>query len=97
MALTREDVRKVAHLARLALTEAEVEQYREQLSKVLDYVARLEALDLDNVPPTAHAVPLQNVLREDEARPSLAPEVALFNAPLTADQQFLIQRVLDDV
>ncbi|MDT8307789.1 MAG: Asp-tRNA(Asn)/Glu-tRNA(Gln) amidotransferase subunit GatC [Anaerolineae bacterium] len=95
MALTREDVKKVAHLARLALTEAEIEQYREQLSKVLDYVASIEALDLDQVPPTAHAVPLQNVLRDDEVRPSLPPQVALFNAPLTADQQFFIQRVLD--
>lgn len=94
--LTREDVQKVAHLARLALTEAEIDLYREQLLQVLDYVARLEALDVEGIPPTAHAVALQNVMRADEVRPSLPPEVALANARSTAAQQFLIQRVLDD-
>lgn len=94
--LTREDVQKVAHLARLALTEAEIDLYREQLSHVLDYVAGLEALDLEGIPPTAHAVALQNVVRADDIRPSLPPEVALSNARSTAAQQFLIQRVLDD-
>jgi aspartyl-tRNA(Asn)/glutamyl-tRNA(Gln) amidotransferase subunit C len=94
--LTREDVKKVAHLARLELTEAEIDLYREQLSQVLDYVARLEGLELDDVPPTAHAVALQNVMREDDVRPSLPPEQALFNARSTSAQQFLIQRVLDD-
>ena len=96
MALTRDEVRKVAHLARLELSEAEVQQYQEQLSKILDYVARLDELDLADVPPTAYAVPLRNVLRDDEIAPSLPIELALFNAPRTTDQQFLIQRVLDD-
>lgn len=96
MALTREDVRKVAHLARLELTESEIARYQEQLSQVLDYVARLEALDLEDVLPTAHAVDMENVMREDEAHPSLPPEMVLFNAAGTAEQQFFIQRVLDD-
>jgi aspartyl-tRNA(Asn)/glutamyl-tRNA(Gln) amidotransferase subunit C len=94
--LTREDVKKVAHLARLELTEAEIDLYREQLSQVLDYVARLEGLELDDVPPAAHAVALQNVMRADDVRPSLPPEEALLNASSTSAQQFLIQRVLDD-
>ncbi len=94
--LTCEDVQKVAHLARLELTEAEIDLYREQLSQVLDYVARLEELDVEGVAPTAHAVALTNVTRADEERPSLPPDVALANAAQTAEQQFLIQRVLDD-
>lgn len=94
--LTREEVQKVAHLARLELTEAEIDLYQLQLSQVLDYVARLEELDVGGVPPTAHAVALTSVMRADEVRPSLPPEVALSNAAGTAEQQFLIQRVLDD-
>jgi aspartyl-tRNA(Asn)/glutamyl-tRNA(Gln) amidotransferase subunit C len=94
--LTHESVQKVAHLARLELSEAEVEQYRAQLSQLLDYVVRLEELDLEGVSPTAHAAVLQNVMRPDEVRPSLSPEEALANAASTAGQHFLIQRVLDD-
>lgn len=96
MALTRDDVRKVAHLARLELSETEIERYQEQLSQVLDYVARLEELDVDGVEPTAHAIAQQNVMRDDETRPSLAPEWVLVNAAVTAEHQFLILRVLDD-
>ena len=96
MALTRGEVRKVAQLARLELNEAEIQLYQEQLSRILDYVALLAELDLASVPPTDHAVPLRNVLRDDDITPSLPRELVLFNAPLTADQQFLIQRVLDD-
>ncbi|MDX1687497.1 MAG: Asp-tRNA(Asn)/Glu-tRNA(Gln) amidotransferase subunit GatC [Candidatus Promineifilaceae bacterium] len=96
MALTIEDVKKVAHLARLQLTAAEVRQYQEQLSSVLDYVELLNELDLEDVPPTSHAVARRNVLREDEARPSLPVEDVLFNAPKKARDQFLIQAVLDD-
>ena len=96
MALTLEDVRKVAHLARLQLTEEEVRQYQEQLSSVLDYVEQLNELDLEDVPPTAHAVGRRNVFREDEARPSLSLEDVLLNAPQKARDQFLIQAVLDE-
>lgn len=96
MALTIEDVKKVAHLARLQLTEEEIRQYQEQLSSVLDYVELLNELDLEDVPPTAHAVARRNVFREDEARPSLPLEDVLFNAPRQARDHFLIQAVLDD-
>ena len=96
MALTIEEVKKVAHLARLQLTEEEVRQYQEQLSSILDYVELLNELQLEDAPPTAHAVAQRNVFREDEARPSLSLEDVLFNAPRQARDQFLIQAVLDN-
>ena len=96
MSLTIEDVEKVAHLARLHLDEAEKAQYQEQLSQVLAYVDKLEELDLEDVPLTTHAVARHNVLREDLARPSLPLADVLFNAPAHAQNQFLIQSILDD-
>jgi aspartyl-tRNA(Asn)/glutamyl-tRNA(Gln) amidotransferase subunit C len=96
MALTIDDVRKVAHLARLQLDEAALEVYQEQLSSVLAYVAQLDELDLEAVAPTAHAVARTNVLRADVVEPSLSQEEILFNAPQQADGQFLVQAVLDD-
>ncbi|RMG90547.1 MAG: Asp-tRNA(Asn)/Glu-tRNA(Gln) amidotransferase subunit GatC [Chloroflexi bacterium] len=96
MNLTLEDVTKIAHLARLALTEAELIQYQQQLSAVLDYAAMLNELDLDNIPPTTHAISRHNVMREDRVEPSLPLEDVLFNAPQQADNQFLIQSVLEE-
>lgn len=96
MALTAEEVRKVADLARLQLSDEEIEAHREQLSSVLAYVEQLNELDLEGVAPTAHAVGQVNVWREDEARPSLALEDVLYNAPEQAHNQFLIQAVLGD-
>ncbi len=95
MTLSREDVTKIAHLARLALTDEELAHYQSQLSAVLDYAARLNELDLTGVPPSTHAAGRRNVLREDVIAPSLAADDALFNAAATADGQFLIQSVLD--
>jgi len=96
MSLTADDVQKIAHLARLELTAAEVDQYREQLSAILDYAARLNELDLAEIPPTAHAVTQQNIWRADEADPSLPIDEVLANAPQQADNQFVVQAVLDD-
>lgn len=96
MALDREDVEKVAHLARLQLSPDEVRQFQKQLSAVLDYVDQLNELDLEEVPPTSHAVAQQNVFRDDEVEPSLTREDVLYNAPAEADDQFLIQTVLGD-
>lgn len=96
MALTAEEVRKVADLARLQLSDDEIEAYREQLSSVLAYVEQLNELDLDGVSPTAHAVGQVNVWREDEVRPSLPLDEVLLNAPEQAQDQFLIQPVLGD-
>jgi aspartyl-tRNA(Asn)/glutamyl-tRNA(Gln) amidotransferase subunit C len=96
MTLTTTDVEKIAHLARLALTEEQKAQYAQQLTAVLDYAARLDELELADVPPTAHAVAQQNVMRDDEVEPSLPLEALLYNAPHHRDNQFYIQTVLGD-
>ena len=96
MSLTKSDVEKIAHLARLDLTEAELSRYQSQLSAILDYAEMLNQLDLENVPPTAHAISQQNVFREDKAEPSLPIEAVLYNAPKQANNQFSVQAVLDD-
>ena len=96
MSLTQRDVEKIAHLARLELTEDEKAQYQTQLSAILDYAERLNSLNLDGVEPTAHAVTQQNVLREDVADPSMPMEDVLLNAPKQALNQFVVQAILDD-
>lgn len=96
MALTKDEVTKIAHLARLALTDEEVADYQHQLSDILDYVAMLGELDLAGLPPTAHAVAQQNVMRPDVVVPSLPMDEVLHNAPQHAQNQFQIQTVLDD-
>ena len=81
MAISREQVLHVARLARLALTEEEVERFTEQLGAILDAVGKVSELDLAEVEPTAHPLELVNVWRDDEPRPSLAVDDALANAP----------------
>ncbi len=93
--LTREDVRKIAHLARLELTEAEVGLYQKQLTAVLDYVATLNELDLEGIPPTTHAVAQVNILRDDQITVEMPQSQALANAAQTQDGQFAIQAVLE--
>lgn len=96
MILSREEVAKIAHLARLALTDEELATYRRQLSAVLEYAERLNQVDIDDVPPTSSAVPLHNVMRQDEVKPSMPTEDALHNAARVAQNQFEIQAVLDE-
>jgi aspartyl-tRNA(Asn)/glutamyl-tRNA(Gln) amidotransferase subunit C len=96
MSLTRQEVEKIAHLARLALTEAQLTEYQEQLSAVLDYAEMLNELDLSKVEPTAHAISRQNVMRADEVTPSLPVEEVLANAEKHTQDQFFIQSVLND-
>jgi aspartyl-tRNA(Asn)/glutamyl-tRNA(Gln) amidotransferase subunit C len=79
--ISREEVLHVARLARLALTDEEVERFREQLSAILDAVGKVSELDLEGVPPTSHPLDLVNVLAEDVPRPSLSRDDALANAP----------------
>jgi aspartyl-tRNA(Asn)/glutamyl-tRNA(Gln) amidotransferase subunit C len=81
VAISREQVLHVAELARLALTEEEVERFTEQLDAILEAVGKVSELDLADVEPTSHPLELVNVWREDEPRPSLAAEEALANAP----------------
>jgi aspartyl-tRNA(Asn)/glutamyl-tRNA(Gln) amidotransferase subunit C len=79
--LTREEVRKVAVLSRLEFSDEQAEAYAGQLSRILDFVEKLNELDTSGVEPTSHALQLTNVLREDAVRPSLPREAALANAP----------------
>jgi aspartyl-tRNA(Asn)/glutamyl-tRNA(Gln) amidotransferase subunit C len=80
--LSRDQVLYVARLARLELTEEEVERFSGELAKVLDYIEKISELgDLADVPPTSHVIAVENALRADEPRPSLPVEVALESAP----------------
>ncbi len=86
--IDRDEVRHVARLAHLELSPEEVERMAGELSEVLEHVERIGELDLERAPPTSHVVPLENVLREDEPRPSLSRERALAAAPRAADGGF---------
>ncbi len=81
MAITRDEVLHVAKLARLALTDAEIERFAAQLDAILEAVGKVSELDLEGVPPTSHPLDLVNAWRADEPRPSLALDDALANAP----------------
>jgi aspartyl-tRNA(Asn)/glutamyl-tRNA(Gln) amidotransferase subunit C len=88
--IDREQVLHVARLARLRLSEEEVETMTGELSGILEHVDRIGRLDLEGVEPTSHVVALENVLRADEPRPSLSPEVALKSAPEPLDGAFRV-------
>jgi aspartyl-tRNA(Asn)/glutamyl-tRNA(Gln) amidotransferase subunit C len=94
MKLTFEEVEHIAALARLSLTDAEIRQYSEQLSDILDYAARLDELDTEQIPPTASVLETPLRLREDIARPGLKPSDVLRNAAETQDGQFKVPPVL---
>jgi aspartyl-tRNA(Asn)/glutamyl-tRNA(Gln) amidotransferase subunit C len=94
--LSHTDVEHVANLARLALSGAEVEQFTDQLTVILDHAQDVAALDLDGVPPTAHPVPLVNVLRPDDVRPSLDRDEVLAQAPAVEDHRFRVPRILGE-
>jgi aspartyl-tRNA(Asn)/glutamyl-tRNA(Gln) amidotransferase subunit C len=79
--LSRDQVLHVARLARLELSDDEVERFSGELSKVLDWIEKIGELDLDDVPPTSHVIDVENALRADEPRPSLTRDVALESAP----------------
>jgi aspartyl-tRNA(Asn)/glutamyl-tRNA(Gln) amidotransferase subunit C len=90
MVIERDQVLHVARLARLRLSDEEVEAMAGELSAILDHVERISALDLEGVEPTTHVVPLENVMRPDEPRPSLPRERALEPAPDPADGAFRV-------
>ncbi|MBW3597338.1 MAG: Asp-tRNA(Asn)/Glu-tRNA(Gln) amidotransferase subunit GatC [Planctomycetes bacterium] len=96
MSLSRDEVQKVSLLARLLLSEEELESMTAQLGRVLDYVQQLEELDTEGVEPMAHAIDLSNVLAEDAIEPSLSREAALANAPKRDDECFRVPAVLGD-
>jgi len=89
------DVKYVANLARLALTPEEEQKFGAQLGQVLGYVEKLNQLDVSHVEPMAHAVPLINVTRSDETRPSISNDEALRNAPLKANGLFIVPKIVE--
>jgi len=89
------DVQYVARLARIALTPAEEQKFAAQLSQVLGFIETLNQLDVSGIEPTAHAVPMVNVTRPDEVRPSLTNEEALRNAPAQANGLFLAPKIVE--
>jgi aspartyl-tRNA(Asn)/glutamyl-tRNA(Gln) amidotransferase subunit C len=96
MPLDRAAVDHVARLARLDLSEEERERMQRELTGILEHAEKIQALDLDGVPATSHALPLSNVFRKDEVRPSLSPEDALSNAPEAEDGRFRVPRIIED-
>ena len=94
--LTAEDVRHVARLARLYVTDDEVELFAGQLAVVLDHASDIEALDTGGVPPTAHPLPLVNVLREDVVTPGVERDEVLTMAPSAEDGRFRVPRILGE-
>ena len=94
--ITREEVQNVARLARLHLTDDEAERMREQLDAILAYIDKLRELDVEGVEPTAHAVPLVNVMRDDALQACLPQEQALANAPDRAHEFFRVPRIIED-
>ncbi len=95
MTLSIEEVEHIANLARLELSDEEKIRYREQLSAILDYAARLQALDTSEIPPTSSVLPARSVLRPDQPRPGLSREELMRNAPDARDGQFCVPPVLD--
>ena len=95
MKLSREDVLHIALLARLGLTDDEVDKFREQLSNILENFEILQQVDTTDVPPTAQSIPLQNVVREDEVAPSLPQSEVLANVPRREGEFFRVRAVLE--
>jgi aspartyl-tRNA(Asn)/glutamyl-tRNA(Gln) amidotransferase subunit C len=95
-AISREDVLHVAHLARLYLTDDEVDRMQAQLSNILEAIETLRDVDTSHVGPTASVIRLENVMREDEARPGLTREAVLANAPLRDDPFLRVPTVLEE-
>ena len=96
MSLTPEQVRHIARLARLGIEDSEVKRFAGQLSEILDYFERLRQVNTEDVPPTAHTLPLHNVFRTDDTAPSLVPEQTLANAPQRDGDLFKVRAVLDE-
>lgn len=95
MSLTKKDVEYVARLARLALSEEEKEKFTGQLAKILEYMDKLNELDVKDVPPLSHPLPLKNVWREDEAIPQDLKDEILANAPESWNEFFKVKKVIE--
>lgn len=96
MPIDRAAVDHVARLARLDLTDEERERMRAELTQILEHAERIQALDLDGVPPTSHSVSIRNAMRPDEVTPSLEPDEVLRNAPEVEDGRIKVPRIIED-
>ena len=94
--LSRDDVAKLAALARIEMSEEELVSLASQFGMILDAVARVQDVDLDGVEPTSHPQPIRNVLREDVVQPSLTPAQALSGAPAQEEQRFRVPQILGE-
>jgi aspartyl-tRNA(Asn)/glutamyl-tRNA(Gln) amidotransferase subunit C len=94
--ITRDEVAHLATLARLALTDDELDRYAGQLGVIIASVARVAEVAADDIPPTSHALPLTNVMRDDEVRPGLTQEEALAGAPAAEQGRFRVPRILGE-
>lgn len=94
--ISRDEVRHLADLARIELDDAELDHLAPQLSVILESVASINEVAADDIPPTSHPLPVTNVFRPDEVRPSLSAAQALSGAPLVEDQRFAVPRILGD-
>ena len=95
MSLSPETVKYVADLSRIELTQAELEKLSKQLVSILDYIDQLKELDVSNVAPTSHILPLQNIVRQDIPTKSLTPDKALHNAPDRQGNFFGVPKVIE--
>ena len=93
--LSREVVEHVARLAHIGLTPDEIEHFASELTSVIEHVNKLQELETVGIEPTAHAIPTQSVMREDEPRPSWNPFGVIANAPRRVDDQFAVQAIFD--
>ena len=94
--ITLEDVDYVADLARIELTDDEKQDLVSQLTRILHYVEKLNELDTENVEPTAHILPVKNVMREDEVTPSLSVDEVMSIAPVGSEGMFKVPRIIED-
>ena len=95
MRLTREDIESVAYLSRLELSDDEKDRFTGQINRLLDNFEKLQELDTTDVEPMSHVIPVSNVFRKDESRPSLPPEEVVSNGPQVADNCFVVPRVVE--
>jgi len=94
--IDKDEVRYIADLASLKLSEEEVEKFSKQLSDILDYVEKLDELDTEDIVPTAYTIPVKNVLREDKVEESLELDKVLQNAPEQKGNQFRVPKIMDE-
>lgn len=94
--ISRQDVANLAKLARIEMTDSELDHLADELSVILDAVARVQEVAGEDVPPTSHPLPMTNIFREDENRPSLTPAEALSGAPEQEEQRFKVPQILGE-